>query len=173
MQDLIAHYGLDTFRYYVEGIEGPWAERAVRERSPSCGQRIYTGGEHGRTQRAPQRRLSRCACTLTVGDDTLRFDFSDSAPQTNGFVNCSAADHARLRRVALSIHACLPDLPINQGTLRPIEVITNRDPSATPYAGRPSSAGHLETGFRVCKLVTRLLADIPGARRQARSCANT
>ena len=160
MQDLIAHYGLDTFRRYVE-VSKDLAEHAVRVRIADLPNGTYTAEEHVE-HNGHTNDLYPLRCTLTVGDDTLRFDFSDSAPQTNGFVNCSAPMTLGCVASPLLI-TLLPDLPINQGTLRPIEVITKPGTICDARMPAPVSSGHLETGFRVCKLVTRLLADIQGA----------
>ncbi|HTK62535.1 MAG TPA: hydantoinase B/oxoprolinase family protein [Pseudonocardia sp.] len=164
MRDLVARYGLDTVREYVE-VAKDLAERAVRDRIRELPNGVYTGEEtvehNGHTN-----GLYPLRCTLTVRDDTMTFDFTGSSPQTNGFVNCSAA--MTLGSVASPLLiTLLSDLPINQGTLRPIEVITKPGTICDARMPAPVSSGHLETGFRVTKLVTRLLSDIQAASDNA------
>lgn len=161
LQALLAEYGPETFRTYVEAAKD-LAEQAVRDRIRALPDGTYTAEEfaehNGHTD-----ALYPVRCTLTVADDTMRFDLTESAPQTDGFINvCAATTLGAV--VSPLLTTLLPDLPINQGTLRPIEVVTEPGTICDAQMPAPMGAGHIETGFRIGKLVTRLLADL-----QARS----
>jgi N-methylhydantoinase B len=82
----------------------------------------------------------------------LLLDFSDSAPQHDGNLNCP---------LAVTMSACLfavrvltdPDIPPSSGAYRPIEV---RAPRGTVLNARPGAAvaaGNVETSSRVADLV--------------------
>ncbi|HEY1973587.1 MAG TPA: hydantoinase B/oxoprolinase family protein [Pseudonocardia sp.] len=164
MRELIEQYGLDTFRAFVE-LAKDMAEQAVRQRIQQLPNGVYSAEEHVE-HNGHTNALYPLRCTLTVGEETLRFDFTESAPQTNGFINCSSAITLGCVASPLLI-TLLSDLPINQGTLRPIEVVTRPGTICDVRMPAPVSSGHLETGFRICKLITRLLADIQAASDNA------
>ncbi|WNF01062.1 hydantoinase B/oxoprolinase family protein [Streptomyces luomodiensis] len=157
LQALIGQYGAATFRTYVEAAKD-LAEQAVRRRIADLPNGTYAAEEfaehNGHTD-----ELYPVRCTLTVTDDSLRFDLTESAPQTDGFINVSAATTLGAVVSPLLI-TLLPDLPINQGTLRPIEVVTQPGTICDARMPAPMGAGHIETGFRIGKVVTRLLADL-------------
>ncbi|WP_345377539.1 hydantoinase B/oxoprolinase family protein [Pseudonocardia yuanmonensis] len=164
LRAMIDRYGPDTFRCYIEAAKD-LAEQAVRRRIVDLPNGTYTAEEfaehNGHTD-----ALYPVRCTLTVSDDALRFDLTESAPQTDGFINVSAATTLGAVVSPLLI-TLLPDLPINQGTLRPIEVVTAPGTICDARMPAPMGAGHIETGFRIGKLVTRLLADLQAASDNA------
>src|SRR5438552_208485 len=88
----------------------------------------------------------------TVAGDRLTLDFTGSAPQHDGNLNCP---------LAVTRSACLfavrvltdPDIPASAGAYRPIEV---RAPEGTLLNARPGAAvaaGNVETSSRVADLV--------------------
>lgn len=157
MQALLERYGLQDFQKYVE-ISKDLAEDAVRRRIRSLPAGVYEVEDYVE-HNGHTNELYRVHCRLTVHDDRMVFDFSDSAPQTDGFVNCSAS--VTYGSVASPILlSLLCDLPINQGTLRPIEVITKPGTICDVRMPAPVSGGHMEAGVRVAKVVTGLLARI-------------
>lgn len=157
MQGLLERYGVPDFRTNLE-ISKSLAEDAVRRRIRSLPNGVYEVEDYiehnGHTN-----ELYRVHCRLTVHDDRMVFDFSDSAPQTDGFINCSAS--VTYGSVASPILlSLLCDLPINEGTLRPIEVITKPGTLCDVRMPAPVSSGHMEAGVRVGKVVTGLMARI-------------
>lgn len=88
----------------------------------------------------------------TVRGDELTLDFTGSAPQHRGNLNCP---------LAVTVSACLfavrvltdPDIPPNAGALRPVTVIA---PHGSLLNARPPAAvvaGNVETSSRVADLV--------------------
>jgi N-methylhydantoinase B len=160
MQELFDSYGLDTFRRYT-GIARQQAEAAVRGRIASLPDGTWQADEYvehnGHTD-----ALYNVNCVLTIQGDEMTFDFRRSAPQADGFINCSAAITLGCATTPLLI-SLLCDVPINQGTLAPISVLTTPGTVCDLQMPAPCSSGHLETGLRVCKVVTRLLAEVQAA----------
>jgi N-methylhydantoinase B len=90
--------------------------------------------------------------TATVAGDELTLDFSGSAPQDPGNLNCP---------LAVTVSACLfalrvltdPDIPASAGAQRPLKVIAPE--GSLLNARRPAAvaAGNVETSSRVADLV--------------------
>ena len=92
------------------------------------------------------------AVTLTLAGDRVRADFAGSSPQAAGPVN---AVEAVTRAATYYAVRCVlgGDLPVNDGTFRPIEV---RAPLGTVVNPRPPaavSAGNVETSQRIVDAV--------------------
>ena len=161
---LTEQYGIETYRHYIE-VAKDLAEQAVRARIGELPNGVYSATEY-EEHNGHTNDIYPVKCTLTVSDDKLTFDLSESAPQTDGFINCSQA--ITLGCVASPLLMTLfPDLPINQGTLRAIEVITKPGTICDVRMPAPVSSGHLETGLRVCRVVTRLLGEVQSASGNA------
>lgn len=160
MQGIFETYGVDTYHRYI-AVARNLTETAVRRRISSLPDGTYDAEEfiehNGHTD-----GLYRLSCHLTVAGDEMTFDFRDSAPQTDGFINCSAAMTLGCATTPVLI-SLLCDIPINQGTLAPIHVLTTPGSICDLQMPAPCSSGHLETGLRVCKAVTRLLAELQAA----------
>jgi len=160
LRDLLDRYGIEDFRRYI-AIAKDLAEQAVRHRIRALPNGVYEAEDfvehNGHTN-----GLHRVHCRMTVDDEHMTFDFSRSAPQTDGFVNVSAPMTLGCAMTPV-LASLLCDLPINQGTLRPIDVITKPGTVCDVQMPAPVSSGHMETGLRVCKVVTRLLAEVQSA----------
>ncbi len=157
LQALIDDYGTAAFEHYVE-VAKDLAEKAVRRRIAELPNGVYTDVDY-EEHNGHTDDIYPIRCTMTVEDGTLTMDFSESAPQTDGFVNCSAAITLGCA-FSPALFMLFPDLPINQGTLRPIQVITKPGTICDVQMPAPVSSGHLETGLRLGRLVTRMLAAI-------------
>jgi N-methylhydantoinase B len=157
LQVLIDNYGTVAFKHYVE-VAKDLAEKAVRNRIAELPNGVYSDVDY-EEHNGHTDDIYPIRCTMTVDDGTITMDFSESSPQTNGFVNCSAAMTLGCA-FSPALFMLFPDLPINQGTLRPIQVITKPGTICDVRMPAPVSSGHLETGLRLGRLVTRMLAGI-------------
>jgi N-methylhydantoinase B len=94
----------------------------------------------------------RLELAATVAGDTLTLDFSGSAPQHDGNLNCP---------LAVTVSACWfavrvltdPDIPPSSGAMAPVEVIA---PHGSLLNAKPPAAvvaGNVETSSRVADLV--------------------
>jgi N-methylhydantoinase B len=154
--DMVDHYG-DDFKWFSQ-ISNDLAEEAVRARIRQLPDGTYTAMEYVE-HNGHREGLLLVHCSLTVLGDELIVDLSGSAPQSDGFVNTSAASaFGRAATPLLVSLAC--DLPVNEGTLRPLTFITKPGTICDARLPAPVSAGHLETGVRVCKAVSLILAKL-------------
>ena len=158
--EVIGRYGLDTYRRYIE-IGKDLTEAAMRRRIASLPDGTYEADEYiehnGHTN-----DVYRVHCAATVAGDRLTLDFTGSSPQTNGFVNCSAATTLGGAMTPL-LMSLAPDLPINEGAIRAVEVIAPPGTVCNVQMPAPSSSGHMEAGLRVMKVVEQLLAELQAA----------
>jgi N-methylhydantoinase B len=100
--------------------------------------------------------LYRVACRMTVQDSQITFDFEGSSPQTDGFVNCSYG--ALVGSIASAVVPILGwDVPFNEGVMTAFTILAPKGSIVNPVVPAPISNGHLTTGVRATRLVTRLL----------------
>jgi N-methylhydantoinase B len=111
----------------------------------------------------------RIAVTLTIAGDRAVADFTDSADQVAGCINCP---DAVTRSAVYYCFACLldPGVPLNGGAFRPIEVRTR--PGSVLSALYPAAvvAGNTETSQRVVDVIFGALAQALPNRIPAASC---
>jgi N-methylhydantoinase B len=106
------------------------------------------------------------AVTLTLRGDSVRVDFTGSSAQTAGPVN---AVEAVTRAATYYVVRCvLGELPVNDGTFRPIEVVAPAGTVVNPRPPAAVGAGNVETSQRIVDVVmgafARALPDrIPAA----------
>ena len=104
----------------------------------------------------------RIAVTLTLTGESVRADFSGSSMQTAGPVN---AVEAVTRAATYYAVACVlgGDLPINDGTFRPIQVWAPPGSVVNPRPPAAVSAGNVETSQRIVDVVLGAFARaLPG-----------
>ena len=105
----------------------------------------------------------RIAVTLTLSGGRVRADFGGSSAQTRGPVN---AVEAVTRAATYYAVRCVlgGDLPVNDGTFRPIEVIAPPGSVVNPRPPAAVSAGNVETSQRIVDVVLGAFARaLPGA----------
>ena len=98
------------------------------------------------------RRPVRIAVTLTLSGRGVRADFAGSSGQTAGPVN---AVEAVTRAATYYAVRCVlgGDLPVNDGTFRPIEVIAPPGSVVNPRPPAAVAAGNVETSQRIVDVV--------------------
>jgi N-methylhydantoinase B len=94
---------------------------------------------------------------LTVDDDELTIDFTGTASQNKGPLNCTPA-MAFAGSMAVIMALIGEDLPKNDGFYRPIETITPAGTMVNPEGDAPVAAGW-EIAMRAGELVTKAMAD--------------
>jgi N-methylhydantoinase B len=109
--------------------------------------------------------------TATVAGDELRLDFSGSAGQVEGNLNCplSVTRSASFFCVRVLLD---PDAPPSAGANRPVEVAA---PEGSVLNARPGAAvagGNVETSSRVADLVFAALAEVAGGPAQGQGTMN-
>ena len=103
----------------------------------------------------------RIAVTLTLAGDRVRLDFAGSSAQTRGPVN---AVEAVTRAASYYVVRCvLGELPVNDGTFRPIEVSAPLGSVVNPRPPAAVAAGNVETSQRIVDVVLGAFARaLPG-----------
>lgn len=116
---LIASYGADTVLAVMEGLLD-MSERKVRARLRELPDGVFRARSY-LDHDGHDNTIHRVNLTLTKRGDELRFDFTGTDPETNGFVNCT-----RTGLLAGVYAGALPllayDIPWNSGALQAIEI---------------------------------------------------
>jgi N-methylhydantoinase B len=150
-------WDIDTFlRYSSASMD--IAEKAIRGRVATLPDGTWSADDYAE-HNGHRNDLFRIRCVASVQGDQLTLDFTGSAPQTDGFINCALAASVGMAITPL-LMTLGPDLPINEGTFRAVDVRTRQGTICHPQMPAPTSSGHMETGMRVMKVVHRILADL-------------
>jgi N-methylhydantoinase B len=154
VQDTVEEFGLEAFREYVRlGFE--LGEQVVRDRLRLIPDGVFQADEWTE-HNGHVNGLYRVHCTMTKTDDQITFDFSETSPQTNGFVNCSLG--ATIGSVASAVVPIVAwDVPFNEGVMTAFNVVTTSGSLVDPVPPAPISNGHLTTGARVSRVVTKCM----------------
>jgi len=150
----IEEFGLETFREYTR-LSFELAEQVVRERIRAIPDGTYRA-EEWTEHNGHVDELYRVACEMTKRGDQITFDFTGSSEQTDGFINCSYG--ALVGSVATAIVPILAwDVPFNEGVMTAFDIIAEPGSIVNPRPPAPISNGHLTTGARVSRVVTKLM----------------
>jgi N-methylhydantoinase B len=147
VEALIERFGLDSFRAGLEETLD-YAERRTRARIEELPDGRRTAGD---VLEAADGDL-RLQLEATVDGDELVLDFSGSADQHEGNLNCPLAVTLSACYFALRVLTD-PDVPPCEGAYRPLTVIA---PEGSLLNARPPAAvaaGNVETSSRVADLV--------------------
>jgi N-methylhydantoinase B len=157
--ELVERFGLATVR---EGMDATldYAERRTRARIAEIPDGEYTATDHLEAALVPRLSGSdpspagdiSLSLTATVAGDEITLDFTGSADQYEGNLNCP---------LAVTVSACYfavrvltdPDVPPCAGAYRPVRVVV---PEGSLLNARPPAAvaaGNVETSSRVADLV--------------------
>ena len=150
LQEVFERYGAETVKDYAEyNIE--LSEAHARERIAELPNGTYSAHDWVEYDGHGVETMSRLSVAVTVRDDELLIDLSDSPPEANSFINSTRA--ALLGWVLGDlIRALMPDLPINSGVIRPLRVL-RAEPGTmlNPSKNAATSAGHMESGTKVMR----------------------
>ncbi len=97
-------------------------ERRARAEIASIPDGAYTGEAWLYDDAMHAGRKHRICVEITVAGDEITFDFTGSAPETDGYAN--SALHASTSGLILSFLMLIdPDIPHNEGLLRPVRMV--------------------------------------------------
>lgn len=99
----------------------------------------------------------RIAAAVTLDPSGITVDFTGTAPQTRGSVNCTRAVTLACTYYALKA-ALDPELPSTGGAFRPVEVITPPGTIVNPAFPAPVSNANINTSQRIADVVLGALA---------------
>ncbi len=135
---LVEKYGLDVFESHKEYLFDS-TERMMRSEIATIPNGVYHGEAtvyfDGRT---PGSRY-KIRVKITVRDEEIIFDYSDTDAQTDGFVNGTFTSSASATLLTF-LQMVNPDMPHNDGMVRPVNIIipegtilNARYPAATTF----------------------------------------
>lgn len=135
---LIERYGLHIFethkRYLFDSTE-----KIMRAEIRSIPNGVYCGESTCYVEGMDKGATSQIRVKITVEDEDITFDYSDTDPQTPGFVNGTYTSSASATTLTF-LQMINPNIPHNDGMIRPLHLIIPRGtilnaayPAATAY----------------------------------------
>ena len=149
--ELVKRYGVATMKdCYKEIID--FSEEKTLERI-----RILPPGIYEATDYISCDGIYQAKCALEVKPDSLTFDFAGSDPQANIFINSA------LPCTVSNVHnivVCLltPDIPTNEGCLKPINVVAPERSLFNCQPPAPCSGSSVISGWTAMSLAVRTLS---------------
>jgi N-methylhydantoinase B len=117
---LVEKYGLDIFEAHKEYLFDS-TEKIMRGEIRTVPNGVYKGEAtvyyDGRTPGSKYK----IRVTITVEDEEITFDYSETDPQTNGFVNGTYTSSASATLLTF-LQMVNPDIPHNDGMVRPVHI---------------------------------------------------
>jgi N-methylhydantoinase B len=121
MQAVLEKYGREVFEAHKSALFDS-TQRMVEAEIGRIPNGVYSG--EGAVYYDGHREGSKfmIRVTITVEDRRIRFDYSATDPQTDGFVNGTYTSSASATLLTL-LQLIDPDIPHNEGLVRPIEIV--------------------------------------------------
>ena len=117
---LVEKYGIDVFERHKNYLFDS-TEKIMRGEIRTVPNGVYKGEStvyfDGRTPGSKYK----IRVTITVEDEEITFDYSETDPQTNGFVNGTYTSSASATLLTF-LQMVNPDIPHNDGMVRPIHI---------------------------------------------------
>lgn len=144
--ELIAQYGVETTRHYMQAVID-YAERMARVAISALPDGRFSFEDWIDDDGVDVGKRIRLHCTVEKRGDGIRVDWDGTAPQVKGAINCTlsftkAVSYAAVRSVLGE------DIPCNEGLFRTIEVTAPEGSIANMVMPAPCAARGL-TGFRM------------------------
>ena len=96
---------------------------------------------------------------VSIRDDTMTIDLSESSPQVTGFINSAYANTRSLAHVAI-MYMAPSDVPKNEGSMRPVKVIAPRGLIVNPNPPAPVCMSTNHCGEEIVEAVFKALAPV-------------
>jgi N-methylhydantoinase B len=156
IHDLVGRYGAEKFSAYADDLID-YSERLVRAEIASWPDGTYSFCDYMDSDgcNGPPVKLQ---VSITVKGDGLIADFTGTAPQVPGALNCTLSYTASA--VAVCVRSVMrEEIPNNAGIFRPLKVIA---PSGTVVNGRMPAASSMRgvTGFRMVDTIYGALSGL-------------
>ncbi len=157
LQTLLDDYGADGLMASVEAILDS-AERRIRQLIGGWKDGVYFGetllDDDGFDAESIPIRAK-----VTVQDDHMTIDLSESSPQVTGFINSAYANTRSLAHVAI-MYMAPSDVPKNEGSMRPVKVIAPRGLIVNPNPPAPVCMSTNHCGEEIVEAVFKALAPV-------------
>ena len=135
---LVEKYGLDVFAAHKEYLFGS-TEKMMRAEIRTIPNGVYFGESTGYYDGRHHGSKYTVRVKITVEDEDITFDYTDTDPQTEGFVNGTYTSSASATLLTF-LQMVNPDMPHNDGMVRPVNIIIPEGtvlnaafPAATTY----------------------------------------
>jgi 5-oxoprolinase (ATP-hydrolysing) len=140
LEELVAHYGLETVLAYMRHVRDN-AARQVREAL----RRIPAGSYHFQDAMDDGTPI---AVRITIAGENATVDFTGTGKESEYNLN---APPAVVRAAVLYVFRCLVNerIPLNDGCIEPIRIIIPEKSIVNPTVGRAVVGGNVETSQRV------------------------
>jgi N-methylhydantoinase B len=153
--EIVQKYGLEKTQAYMDELIA-YSERQMLARIKELPKGTFTFEDYLEGDGLSDELL-HIQASVCIGDDKICVDFSGSAGQTKGSVNCTRAVTLACTFYALK-SAIDPYLPSTGGTFRPVEVITPKHSIVNPDFPAPVSNANINTAQRIADVVLGALA---------------
>ena len=155
LAEIVEKYGSEMTLTYMDELLA-YSERQMLAQIKKLPQGTYTFEDYLEGDGLVDDLLAIKA-TVDFHADGIRVDFTGSAPQTKGSVNCTRAVTLACTYYALK-SAINPQLPSTGGTFKPVEVITPAGTIVNPNFPAPVSNANINTAQRIADVVLGALA---------------
>ena len=157
LQSLLDDYGAGGLMTSVEAILDS-AERRIRQLIGGWPDGVYFGetlldDDGFDAESIPIR------ARVTVQDDNMTIDLSESSPQVTGFINSAYANTRSLAHVAI-MYMAPSDVPKNEGSMRPVKVIAPKGLIVNPNPPAPVCMSTNHCGEEIVEAVFKALAPV-------------
>jgi len=120
VRSLLDHYGAERLLGFAAAILDA-TERQVRQFISEWPDGIYHG-ESLIDDDGFDSKMIPIRAAVTIRGDTMSIDLSESSPQVTGFINSAYANTRSLAHAAI-MYLAPADVPKNEGSMRPIQII--------------------------------------------------
>jgi N-methylhydantoinase B len=155
-RELYEEYGSDALTEYLDELID-YTERLVRSNIANLPNGVYTAHDYMDGDGISDEELL-LTLTIEVDGDEMVLDFTGTAEQNEGPLNCTPA-MAFAGTMAVVMSLLGGDLPKNEGFYRPFDIVTPEGSMVNPTQDRPVAAGW-EIAIRSGDLVTKAMADV-------------
>ncbi len=159
LAELASSLGATELRAGMEEILA-YAERRTRAALAALPDGVYSAEDVLEDDRDGSRRDALLRVEATIAGDRLLLDFTGTAPQVDGNLNCPLSVTKSAAFFAVRVLTD-PDAPPSAGAHRPIEVVAPAGCLLNARHPAAVAAGNVETSSRVADLV---IAALGGAR---------
>ncbi len=121
MRRLLTKYGLDCFERHKTALFDA-AQKMMETEIATIPDGTYRGEATVYYDGRNEGSRYQIRVSVTVNGDHITFDYSDTDPQTNGFVNGTYTSSASATLLTF-LQMVNPEIPHNEGMIRPIEII--------------------------------------------------
>lgn len=166
LAEIVQKYSLEMTQAYMDELVA-YSERQMLARIRQLPKGIFNFEDYLEGDGLSDHLLLIKA-SVCISEDQIVVDFSGSAGQTKGSVNCTRAVTLACTYYALK-SAIDPHLPSTGGTFRPIEVITPARSIVNPDFPAPVSNANINTAQRIADVVLGALAQAMPERVPAAS----